>query len=136
MIELEDVIGVTKKEYLGKSKDVTAEAKQEIITAIDQARVQLALGKADTQDAIEKQKKKINHAVSELEAKVDLKFEYVSDNMVEQMIAAGDKLGAELDAAAIRIKSEKSALNETISEKKQALESKIDAFKKDIAEKR
>jgi len=124
------------KEKIEKSQQIAADKKQELCTLIEHAEVQLALGKIETRDAIQDQREKIGQAVAELEAKLDFDSEQVDDEMIAEMVAAADRLDAELETAAIRLQSEKKDIDDQLAEKKNEFKAQIEAYKKNIAEKR
>ena len=121
---------------IDESKEIAAEVKQDLQAAFDHAQVQLALGKAETRDAVEEQQKKIKGAVAELEATVDRNLSELDETIVEKMIAEADRLDAEFEAMEMRLEAEKEGIELQLAEKKSAVEAKIQAFKNELTEKK
>jgi hypothetical protein len=124
------------KEKIDNSPQIEANKKQEMCTLIEHAEVQLALGKAEARDTIEEQRKTISRAVAELEAELDVELEEVDRETIVEMVTAAELLDAAMETAALRLESEKKDIDELLAEKKTEIKSQIEAYKKDIAEKR
>jgi DNA repair exonuclease SbcCD ATPase subunit len=100
------------KAEIQRQEDLAAEKKQKLAAEIDEIKVQIALGKAETRDALETQRKKIGDAIAKLESAADKALEQMEhkadaswETMIHHYVSARDALDAELEAAAIRMTS-------------------------------
>ena len=124
------------KEEVDESKAIAEDKKNELYAAIEHAEVQLALGKAEASDAVDRQRKTISHAIAEVEAKIDSGLEQADKKMMSKLVTAADKLDAEMEAAAIRVEKENIPIDEKLAQVKSDIESNINAFKREVAAKR
>ncbi len=131
------------KAEIQRQEDLAAEKKQKLAAEIDELKVQIALGKAETRDALETQRKKISDAIARLESNADKeqvqmqdKVDAAWDAMIHQYVSARDALDAELEAAGIRITSVEEKVGEAFEQGKKEIAQKIASFKRQLAEKR
>src|SRR5512136_53639 len=120
------------KVEIQRQKDLSAERKQKLAAEIDELKVQIALGKAETRDALETQRKKISDAIARLESDSDKELVQMQDKvdaawdaMIHQYVSARDALDAELEAAGIRITSVEEKVGESFEQGKKELAKKI-----------
>jgi hypothetical protein len=125
------------KDALDRSVDTADATKEELRSDLDHVKVQLALGKMETRQAYEEQKKKISDAVGRLEASLDAR-EAASDRAIEEAIdawvAEEITLEAELEAAAIQWELERVERKAEWDNKKQEARNKVRAFRRRLEE--
>ena len=93
------------KETAEDAADLTAEEAAELRGDLDELRVQLALGKADSRDAFEAQRKKFRHALHAAEEKIDSLEDKLEDRIadeIEGFVRLADRLKAEFEAAELQ----------------------------------
>ena len=136
--KLGDVLN-TFKTKIEESKEVADEKKTEIQSRVEHLQVQLALGKAETRDALEEQKKKISDAVKTLEKNVDEGIEDTVtgfETMKEKFVGLSDALAAEMESLDAQFEMEKAAKKADYQEQKRKLAAKIEAFRNDLSVKK
>lgn len=126
-----------------KSKTMAEEEKQRILTRIDETRVQIALGKAETIEEFKRQQEAMRNEVNRVEREVetklaayDAKVDESLDEMAEELVRAGDALDAELDASAMRLEGWKGEVKAGFKAKTDQVKSHVAAFKAKIAAQR
>ncbi len=124
------------KAEIEKSATVAAETKPKVLAQLDQLKVQLTLGKAETKDAYEAQKKKIKEAIASFQASVEREVGEVSDAVTQELVAAENAIDAELDAMAAQFEIEKARQQGQFEQKKKELAEQIHLFKNDLKDKR
>lgn len=126
-----------------KLKDFEEEKTQKLKTTIDELRVQAALGKAETEDALEEQAKKINkglHQVKQDLSKTAHKAEGKASHLVDETKHQFDDIHTRLDLIRLRTHLGKKEVEQTWDEKKKELSHKLHEFNqklekgKDVAE--
>jgi chromosome segregation ATPase len=115
-----------------KIQDLPKETKIKIRNQIEHLHVQLALGKMETREAYESQKKEIKEAITTFEASIDQQLDETFDALTQDLINEANAIEAELDALQIRFEMEKTEHKAQIDQKKQEFVSKIQAFKENI----
>lgn len=88
----------TVKQKINAYKSISDEQRKQLIAKIDQVQINLALGKADTEQKIKEQTKKIMTNFKSLEKEIDQCLKQKSTEFTEQMLKASDKLEAEFGA--------------------------------------
>ena len=120
------------KETLEDAADLTADETQELRSDLDELRVQLALGKAESRDAFEAQRKKFRHALHATEEKIDSledKFEDKLAEEVEGFVRLADRLKAEFEAAELQFALLKADQRDTLQQGGAELRHKIAELK-------
>jgi len=122
-----------------ETKAIADEKRSKIQGQIEHLQVQLALGKAETRDALESQKKKIREGISSFETTVDEGIGSLGEVFDELKYVVVDKvhsLEAELDALGVRFDMEKAKKKEQYEEKKKDIAAKIQEFNNTLEEKK
>ncbi len=119
------------------------ETKAKIRTSYDHMQVQLALGVADTRDAYQGWKQKLQSSVAAFEAELDLAaaeddaaLQADLDALKADFIKEADALEAEIDAMEAQFDEDKARAKDDFDKYKQDVQSKIDAYKAELDEKR
>jgi hypothetical protein len=136
--KLGDVLNTFKTKIDG-TKEVADEKKTEIQSRVEQLQVQLALGKAETRDALEEQKNKISDAVKTLENNIDEGLEYTAtgfETLKQDLVKLSDSLYAEMESLDAKFEMEKAAKKAEFGEQKKKLAAKIEAFRNNLSVKR
>ena len=131
------------KSELAKTKETTNENVKEILTKFEHLRVHLALGKAETRDSFEAQKKGIQHSITALEAAIDRQLE-ASDQAIHEslrkaaneFIVAAIRLETEMEFLAIQFEVKKDDSWSRFSYEKRALILQINRYKDQLEEKK
>jgi len=135
------------KSEVAKTKAIAEEKKKEIQAQFDDLQVQLALGKAETRDGFEAQRKKIQHSIATLEATLDrhldlwtLPAKPPTDKSIEKaaddFIAAAIKYEAEADTLEAQFAMKKAEAKAQFEKKKSNLLAQINEFKTQLQGKR
>ena len=131
------------KSEVAKAKGIAEEKKKEMQAQFGDLQVQLALGKAETKDAFEAQRKKIRHSIATLEATVDRHLDaacHAADSSLEKaidrLIAADIQYEAEADALEAQFFIKKAAAKAQFEKKKSDLLAQIKEFKNKLQGKR
>jgi hypothetical protein len=133
------------KAELAELKGIAEEKKEEMQTHFGELQVQLALGKAETRDAFEAQRKKIRHSIATLEAITDRHLDDAGQTINESLEKAADKLIAadiEFEAVADAVEAQflmekaEAEAKAKFEKKKAELLKQIDEFKTKVKEKR
>ena len=122
-----------------KSKEMAAQAKNDVQAQLEHLQVQLALGKADARDTFEEQRTKILKALNEFEFVVEQKLKgttFESGRVWEDFVGLTSTLEAEFEALKGRFESEKAKQQVTLESKKQELLTKLVLFKDQLQAKR
>jgi chromosome segregation ATPase len=122
-----------------ETKAIADEKRSKIQGQIEHLQVQLALGKAETRDALESQKKKIGEGISSFETTVDEgigSLGEVFDELKYVFVDKAHSLEAELDALGVRFDMEKERKKEQFEEKKKEITAKIKELNKSLDEKK
>lgn len=122
-----------------QSRAVAEGKKWKIKSRLEELKVQLALGKAETNDALEGQKEKIKQAIQSFENTVDEGIEEISEEFDEaksDLVEKADTVNAELEALGLRLRGEKEKWEAHMEERKEKLSKKIQLLKEELREKR
>jgi uncharacterized protein YaaN involved in tellurite resistance len=118
-------------------------SRKKLVEAIDELKVQIALGKADALDALEVQGKKIAGSIARFEAEADHQLAGAKEHLdaayeavTRRYVHACDALEAELEAAGERLKEEMAYHGVDLERHKRELNEKVTALKQQIAEQR
>jgi len=130
------------KTEIEKSTTIANDIKSKVTTQIDEMQVQLALGKADTKDAFEEQKNKIQTAIADFEKSMDQnldameqKMDQAFDVVVEKTVYVANALDAELEAMQAHYEIEKAKTMDMYDTKKSEITSRISQFMGEIKDK-
>lgn len=120
------VIDATQK--LESSKEIAKEKSIQLKTALEILQVQLALGKADTRDAFEVQRKKITKALNELEELI--KKNKTANEYYSKLLLEVGKFKIKLDILKMRYELNKLETRVEYEERKKDLSKKLSDIKK------
>ena len=139
--EAEDRLEKEKKkfsEFLGKAKDAVGKAenigkekKEELITKYEELQVQLALGKAETRDAFETQKSKIESAIKNFQQVVQTVDDELSD-IPGLLTDISSQLNSKLEAFEVQFELAKAESEDILEEKKKELSDQLNVLKKKL----
>ncbi len=146
-------VEATKRAYLktidkvkagvAESKTLADAEKQRLRTRLDEARVQVALGKAETAEAFGKQREALKTELSNVEKEVDAELaafdnevDETLDQMARDLVEAADALDAEMDAAAARLEALKAKASADVDANVAEVKRNVDEFKAKIDAKR
>jgi chromosome segregation ATPase len=139
---LRDALDHLKKEFQ-RQRGVAAETSKKLATAIDELKVQIALGKADAIEALDAQRKKLGESIARFEAEADSHLagakqylDSASDTVMRRYVQACDALDAELQAAKARLKQQIDLQGPVLERRKQELNEKIAVLRRQLAEQR
>lgn len=127
---------VTVKQKLQDYKQLTEEQRKKLIAKIDEVQINLAIGRADTEQKIREQKLKLMTSLKALETKIDEFLAEKSTELTRQMLQASDRLNAEFAALEVFLKVRSQEAKENLQSKKEKLIDQIHNFKHDLAKKR
>jgi hypothetical protein len=116
------------KGAVDKAENIRKEKKEELITKCEELQVQLALGKAETREAFETQKSKIDVAMKNFQKGVQTVDDELSDipGLLEN---AGSQLISKLEAFEVQFELAKAESKGILEEKKKALSNQINKLK-------
>jgi hypothetical protein len=124
---------------IGESKAVAEDVRSNLLTRADELQVQLALGKAESRDALAAQRAKVEHAWTELDARLKgagnaaaREWEKVSETLADSALA----LEIEMDALQTRFELERSRGELALHEAGRSLAERIGAFKAKAADRK
>ena len=125
------------------STSLATEEKQRLHAKLDNARVQAALGKAETKDAFTEQSHKIRTSLKEMEGSIDKEMDSFDasideglEKMAAELVAARNTLDAELEAAEQRLHGMKDEAKEDLQAKAAGVKADIAGFKSKISDRR
>lgn len=122
-----------------KSREIHAQAKITVLKRLEHLQVQLALGKADTQDLLEEQRRKILESLKEFESSADQTLHeaaFKSGELWEDLVGRTSELHAEVEALKCRFEGEKASQQAVLESTKAEFFSKLHAFKEHLKTKR
>lgn len=123
-------IGKTK-DAVGKAENIMEEKKEELIRKCKELQIQLALGKAETREAFETQKSKIDIAMKNFQKDVQSVDKELSD--IPGLLAnAGGQLISKLEAFEVQFELAKAESKDILEEKKKELSDQIIKLKKKL----
>lgn len=146
-------VEATKRAYLktidkvkagvAESKTLADAEKQRLRTRLDEARVRVVLGKAETAEAFDKQREALKTELSNVEKEVDAELAAFDnevdeslDEMARDLVEAADALDAEMDAAAARLEALKAKASAEVTATVAEVKRNVDGFKAKIDAKR
>ncbi len=115
------------------SGDAALKARQ----SLDELRVQLALGKAESKEALEEQREKVDHALHEAEARYSMLKEEANDDFHEWSDEFKDwkeKLQTRMDIARLQFALGKAEAKEEMETKRQDLSKRLQSMKQKAIE--
>ena len=124
------------KAKINESKAIAQEEKTKIQNQLENLRVQLALGKAESKAAYESQKKAIEDAIKSFETSIDRELDEAVDAVTSKLIGEANALGAQLDAMKVQFERAKAEGQAQFEEQKKELAAKVQAFRQDFREKK
>ena len=131
------------REKIDAASSFSQETKTKIIASFEHLQVQLALGAADTRDAYQKWKHKLQSSIAQFEAdlelakaKDDAKLQAELDVLMDDYVRKADALEAEIEAMQAQFNEERARAKADYEKYKQDLQAKIDAYKSELEEKR
>jgi hypothetical protein len=131
------------KAGIDKSKSLADAEKQRLQTRLDEARVQFALGKAETEDEFNKQCMALKSGLAQLEREVDADLAAIDeeddeflDQAVQELVDGWDALDAEMDAMTVKFQTMKMETTAGAEAKIAQAKNDLAAFKKKISVKR
>ena len=126
-----------------RRQDFADAKKQQVATAIDELKVQLSLGKAETGQAIETQRKNINAAIRRFESESERliagaqpRFDAAARGIIRNYAQARDALKSELEAAVKRLQFEAAHQGTALAQRRRELSAKIAELQKQLANQR
>ena len=126
-----------------KSKSLADAEKQRLQTRLDEARVQFALGKAETEDEFNKQCMALKSGLEQLEREVDADLAAIDeeddeflDQAVQDLVDGWDAVDAEMDAMTVKFQTMKMETTAGAEAKIAQAKNDLAAFKKKISAKR
>jgi hypothetical protein len=131
------------KAELQHQRALAEDKRQQLAAAIDDLKVQIALGKADALDALEAQRKKLNESIATFEAEADRQLagakqhlDAAYETMTRRYVQASDALEAEMAAAKERLKHELNYRGVDLERHRRELNDKVAQLKQQLAEQR
>ena len=131
------------KAGIAQSKTLADAEKQRLQAKLDGARVQVALGKAETAEELNKQREVLKTELSNVEKEVDAELaafdnevDETLDQMARDLVEAADALDAEMDAAAARLVALKAKASADVNVSVAEVKLNVDGFKAKIDAKR
>ena len=118
---------------LDNAKDVVKERSVQLKTLLETLQVQLALGKAETKEVFEEQRKKIAHALNELETLI--KKNKTTDEFYTRLQMEVEKFKIKLDILKLRYDLNKLEARNEFEEKKVDFSQKLSDLKKRLEKK-
>ena len=131
------------RDKIDEASGLADEIKAKIKTSFEHLQVQLALGAADTRDAYQDWKQKIESSIAAFEAdldvviaKEDAALQADLDALMDAYVREADALEAEIDAMQVQFDEDKARAKADFEEYKKDVQSKIDAYKNELDDKR
>jgi Skp family chaperone for outer membrane proteins len=131
------------RDKIGEASGLAEDVKAKIITAFEHLQVQLALGAADTRDAYQDWKQKLETSIATFEAELDVAMakedaalEADLDALMDAYVREADALEAEIDAMQAQFDEDKARAKADFEKYKQDVQSRIDAYKNELDERR
>lgn len=142
-VQAKDVYEEVKKKFnayvheaklrLDETKGIAIEKSIQLKTVLEELQVQLALGKAETKDAFEEQRKKITHALNSLEALV--RSNKTSSEYYSRLLMETEQFKIKLDILRMQYKLKKLSKLEKLDSTKTDLSKKLSNIKNRLAKK-
>lgn len=125
-----DFIGRAKN-TVEKAENIRKEKKEELIVKCEELQVQLALGKAESREAFEAQKSKIDVAMKNLQKVAQNVDDKLSD--IPGLLAnSGSQLISKLEAFEVQFELGKAESKDILEEKKKEISNQIKKLKKKL----
>jgi archaellum component FlaC len=127
------------KQSVARAQEVPAEAKKKIIAELDHLKLQLALGKAEAQDALAVQKSKVESAFQAVELRFDSIGRQINDDVdkaLENWIRAEIALKQDFDLLAVHIAAKQAAVHAQFEARRQSFKDQIEKFKAELENKK
>ena len=121
----------------GDSAALAADAGKNLRTGFDHLRVQLALGKAETQDLLSDQEGKIHEAISSIENRLSSAENNLEEDLAEEsaaFIRIANKLRAELEAAQLQFALFRADHRDDVDAGKESLRKKVKELRAKLTE--
>jgi hypothetical protein len=123
-------IGIAK-DAVEKAENIRKEKKEELITKGEELQVQLALGKAETREAFETQKLKIDVAMKNFQNGLQTVDDKLSD-IPGLLTKAGGQIISKLEAFEVQFELAKAESKDILEEKKNEISNQIKKLKKKL----
>ena len=124
---LDDWIEIQSKKLQGV-KDISLEKATQIKTAMEELRVQAALGKAETEDALKEQQTKLSNGIHNLKLLINKNYSKVKGNttdVIEEINETLDDYHTRFDLFRLQTHLAKMDANESWNEKKKEISAKL-----------
>lgn len=119
------------KDAVEKADNIGKEKKEELLTKYEELQVQLALGKAETLEAFEAQKLKIEDAMKDFQKVVHTVDDELSD--IPGLLAnIGTQLNSKFEAFEVQFELAKAESQDILEEKKKELSNQLNELKKKL----
>ena len=119
------------KDAVEKAENIGKEKKEELLTKYEELQVQLALGKAETREAFEAQKLKIEDAMKDFQKVVHTVDDELSD--IPGLLAnIGTQLNSKFEAFEVQFELAKAESQDILEEKKKELSNQLNELKKKL----
>lgn len=118
-------------------EDKLEPAAENVRKSLQELRVKLALGKAETRDAFDAESKKVHqqlHAVEHLVDEVGEDLEALASREMERFARAGDRLRTELEAAELQYSLGKAEAKDAVEEQRKQLRSHVATAREELKE--
>ena len=119
------------KDAVEKAENIGKEKKEELITKGEELQVQLALGKAETREAFETQKSKIDVAMKNFQNGLRTIDDKLSD-IPGLLTKAGGQINSKLEAFEVQFELAKAESKDILEEKKKEISNQIKKLKKKL----
>ena len=136
-------IAQSVSDKIDSASGCTEEAKTKIKASFQHLQVQLTLGAADTRDAYQDWKQKVQSSIAAFEADLELAeteedaaLQAELDALMEDYVKEADALEAEIDAMQAKFDEDKARAKDDFEKHKQEVQSRIDNYKAELEEKR
>lgn len=125
---LSEVLDHVKAE-IARAETLAQGKKAELDAAVDELKVQLALGQAEVEESLETQRQRFDRAVAEFEASTRTELVRLERSLEQYYEHARDRLRAELNAAAIRVREEKAHAGAAFTRRQAELRAELERHK-------
>ena len=125
--KLGDWIDIQYKK-LDNTKDISREKAIQIKAALEELQVQAALGKAETEDALKEQQKKLSNGIHNLKVLINKNYSRIKENtteFTEEISETLDDYHTRFDLFRLQTHLAKMDANESWNEKKKELSAKL-----------
>lgn len=125
------------EERLEDAADLSEEKALELRRELQELRVQLALGKAESKEVFEAQQARLTRALSSAEAGLSVLEQRAEDRVadeVESFVRAADRLRADLDAAQLQFALAKADARDALAERRHEFSKRLQAMRARLRE--